>query len=336
MSYLSGVSWLPEMPPSEPTLTVLPAEQPLPPLVRVEKLGYRYAGSDKASLSDICLSIPEGSCFGLLGPNGAGKTTLISLLTGLLPKQSGDIRVGEWHYPQNAEAIKGMSALVPQEYAFYPSLTARENFRFFAGLYRIPRNQFASRMEECVTICGLGNVLDQRAENYSGGIKRRLNLALGLLSKPRLLYLDEPTVGIDAQSRHFILEAIQALQQSGMTIVYTSHYMEEVEQICDDVAIIDEGRVVLQEPTSVLLQGGQQIFVTPTSEPSTGLLDTLCTELSCQWENGRLVLTPGAGWTVAAMLSAIEQQGVEIERLQMGEHRLEEVYLGVTRTELRS
>ena len=307
-----------------------------PPLVRVENISYRYSGAQNDALSDICLSIREGSCFGLLGPNGAGKTTLISLLTGLLPKQSGDIQVGQWHYPAHAESIKGMSALVPQEYAFYPSLTARENFRFFAGLYRIPHKQLAARMEECIAICGLGNVLDQRAEHYSGGIKRRLNLALGLLSNPRLLYLDEPTVGIDAQSRHFILEAIEGLQQGGMTIVYTSHYMEEVEQICDDVAIIDGGRLVLQEPTSVLLQGGQQVFVTPASEPSAVLLETLHSELSCQWENGRLALTPAAGSTVAALLSAIEQQGVEIERVQMGGHRLEEIYLGVTRTELRS
>ena len=172
------------MPHSAPTVTAPGNASPSPPLVQVDGVSYRYPDAPESSLSDISLRIRQGSCFGLLGPNGAGKTTLISLLTGLLARQSGDIRVGDLHFPADAQAIKGISALVPQEYAFYPSLTARENFRFFAGLYRIPRREFDDRMQECIAICGLEKVLDQPSASYSGGIKRRLNLAIGLLEVP--------------------------------------------------------------------------------------------------------------------------------------------------------
>ena len=303
--------------------------------VAAERVAYRYEGAEAPSLYDIAIRVAEGSCFGLLGPNGAGKTTLISLLTGLLPVQEGSIRIGDYAYPRDATAIKRMSALVPQEYAFYPTLTARENLDFFAGLYEIPVSERSARMDECVTVCSLEKVFDKRSESYSGGIKRRLNLAIGLLTSPRLLYLDEPTVGIDAQSRHFILAAIERLKASGMTIIYTSHYMEEVEQICDDVAIIDEGRVVLQEPTSTLLQGGSQVFVTPERVPDAALLDRLCADLAAEWDGARIVLTPKGEHTVAALLAGLERHDVAIERMQMGGHRLEEIYLGVTRTDLR-
>lgn len=305
------------------------------PLVAAEGVAYRYAGAEAPSLNDINIRVNEGSCFGLLGPNGAGKTTLISLLTGLLRVQDGSIRIGDCAFPKDADAIKRMSALVPQEYAFYPTLTARENLEFFAGLYEIPPPDRSARMEECIEVCSLQRVLDRRSESYSGGIKRRLNLAIGLLTSPRLLYLDEPTVGIDAQSRHFILAAIERLKERGMTIIYTSHYMEEVEQICDDVAIIDEGRVVLQEPTSTLLQGGRQVYVTPTTPPGPALLERLAAELAAEWDGARLVLTPGGERTVSWLLLGLERHAIDIERMQMGGHRLEEIYLGVTRTDLR-
>lgn len=305
------------------------------PLISVEGLNYRYEGAPVPALNDINLTITAGSCFGLLGPNGAGKTTLISILTGLLQPQQGRVLVGGHSFPRDANDIKRLSALVPQEYAFYPSLSGRENFRFFAGLYEIPANQLEQRIEECVSICGLAKVLDQRSENYSGGVKRRLNLALGLLSKPRVLYLDEPTVGIDAQSRHFILAAIERLKASGMTIIYTSHYMEEVEQICDEVAIIDDGRVLLQESMSTLLQGSRQVFVQPMVSPDAALLSSLTSELGAQWDGVRLMLTPTEKHSVAQLLAALEAHGVAIDRLRMGGHRLEEIYLATTNSALR-
>lgn len=305
------------------------------PLVKVEGLAHGYPGSEQHALDDINLTIESGSCFGLLGPNGAGKTTLISLLTGLLSVQQGSIKIAGSAYPRDAVAIKQMSALVPQDYAFYPTLTGLENLEFFSGLYEIPVAQRAARQTYCVEVCGLENVLNQRAGGYSGGIKRRLNLALGLLRDPRILYLDEPTVGIDAQSRFFILKAIERLNADGMTIVYTSHYMEEVEQLCDEAAIIDGGRVLLQEPMANLLQGSSQLLVKPVQEPSEEVLSALSNLVETVWDGSRLALTPSESMAAPEILQALEQQGVVVAQMEMGTTRLEQVYLSATRHELR-
>jgi ABC-2 type transport system ATP-binding protein len=304
-------------------------------LVRIEGLQYCYPGVSTPALSDINLTITAGSCFGLLGPNGAGKTTLISLLTGLLFPQQGSIQVAEFSYPNEGRKIKQLSALVPQDYAFYPALTGRENLQFFAGLYEIPSSQIGARLDYCIEVCGLDKVLDQRSSSYSGGIKRRLNLALGLLREPQILYLDEPTVGIDAQSRFFILQAIERLNEGGITIVYTSHYMEEVEQICDEVAIIDYGCVLLQEPVSKLLQGSNQLLVTPKQAPSALILEALGKVVTAEWDGRRLAITPTQQLSVPQLLLELERFGIEIDKFQMGGTRLEQVYLNATRRELR-
>jgi len=177
-------------------------------------------------------------------------------------------------------------------------------------------------------------MLDKRSGTYSGGIKRRLNLALGLLSNPHILYLDEPTVGIDAQSRNFILQAIQQLNAEGMTIVYTSHYMEEVERICDVAAIIDNGQVLLQEPMNKLLQGGQQLVVTPTKVPGQSELNTLAQYVDATWSGSLITMSPRPGQTAAQLLTALERTGIKIDKLSMGSHRLEEVYMSATHHKL--
>lgn len=304
-------------------------------MVQVEGVHHQYPGAFSAALNDINLSIPAGSCFGLLGPNGAGKTTLISLMTGVLASQQGHIEIGGFSFPGDAGKIKAISGLVPQEYAFYPALTGRENLNFFAGLYQIPKAELPARLQYCVDVCGLEAVLDQRAANYSGGIKRRLNMAVGLLNKPQILYLDEPTVGIDAQSRHFILAAIEQLKISGMTVVYTSHYMEEVEQVCDEVAIIDHGQVVLQEPMNRLLQSGRQMVITPVEPPAPALLELLTKSVEAAWDGERLSLQPSARQPLSLLLAELEHLGIEVSQLHMGSHRLEETYLSVTDSELR-
>ncbi len=312
-----------------------PDDSSPPALVSIENLHHCYKGASAPALSDINLRIHEGSCYGLLGPNGSGKTTLISLLTGLLTPQRGRIHVAQYSLPEQVDDIKKLSALVPQEYAFYPSLTGRENLQFFAGLYQIPAAQKTSRLDYCISACGLEQVLDKRSSTYSGGIKRRLNLALGLLSNPHILYLDEPTVGIDAQSRNFILQTIEQLNAEGMTIVYTSHYMEEVEQICDVAAIIDNGRVLLQEPMNKLLQGGRQLVVTPAKAPTQSELNVLAQCVDATWFGSHLTMNPKPGQTAAQLLTELERAGIEIDKLSMGSHRLEEVYLGATHHELR-
>ncbi|HEU4604474.1 MAG TPA: ABC transporter ATP-binding protein, partial [Steroidobacteraceae bacterium] len=175
--------------------------------VAVRELTHRYAGADRPALDGIELAVRRGSTFGLLGPNGAGKSTLLSILTGITPLQTGSVTIGGRSLTSQSQEIKARSALVPQEYAFYLRLTGRENLRFFAGAYGLSAEEIAQRIPECIDICQLGEVIDTQAKHYSGGVKRRLNLAIGLIAAPEILYLDEPTVGIDAISRECILQA---------------------------------------------------------------------------------------------------------------------------------
>lgn len=221
--------------------------------IAVHNASFTYPGENKPALDNVSLSVSSGSCFGLLGPNGAGKSTLLALLTGILTPQHGEILINETPFA-NTRALHKTISLVPQDYAFYPSLTAGENLDCFAGLYGLNGAQKRERIDFAVQVCGLAELMDRRAAACSGGVRRRLNLALGLLNQPEILFLDEPTVGIDAQSRHFILESIKRLQQEGMTIVYTSHYMEEIQTICDALAIIDHGKLLLQDTLVNVLQ----------------------------------------------------------------------------------
>lgn len=220
--------------------------------ITVNNISFTYACETRPALDDISLSINSGSCFGLLGPNGAGKSTLLALLTGILTPQRGEILI-HGNPLTNTKKLHEKISLVPQDYAFYPTLTARENLDCFAGLYNLCGAQKKQRIDFAVQVCGLDELLDRRASACSGGVRRRLNLALGLLNQPEILFLDEPTVGIDAQSRYFILESIQRLQREGMTIIYTSHYMEEIQSICDTLAIIDHGKLLLQDTLTNVL-----------------------------------------------------------------------------------
>jgi ABC-type multidrug transport system ATPase subunit len=213
-------------------------------VIDVRGLTFRYPGATVPALDALTLSIREGSLFGLLGPNGSGKTTLISILAGTLPLRAGSVRIGGHDLTTDRAAVQSLCALVPQEYAFYPTLTVAENLLFFADVQPIAHDERHARISEALAIAGLENAGAERAERLSGGMKRRLNLAIGLLNHPRVLLLDEPTVGIDPQSRHFILESIKGINARGTTVVYTSHYMEEVESLCDDIGILDGGRLI--------------------------------------------------------------------------------------------
>ncbi|MBC8088777.1 MAG: ABC transporter ATP-binding protein [Phycisphaerae bacterium] len=222
-------------------------------MIEARDIVHRYRGQSVPALAGVTLDVREGSLFGLLGPNGSGKTTLISILTGVLRGDSGAVRISGLDMPAKAREVQHILSLVPQENAFYPTLTVAENLKFFASVQDIQTNVQASRIDEALHITGLESATGIRANRLSGGMKRRLSIALGLLNHPRLLFLDEPTVGIDPQSRQFLLEAIKRINASGTTVVYCSHYMEEVEYLCDDVAILDFGRVLKQGSLAALL-----------------------------------------------------------------------------------
>lgn len=210
----------------------------------IQDLSYQYQPGQPV-LKALDLQMKQKGILGLLGINGAGKSTLIGLLTGQLKKQSGDLTVLGLDYATHRTEILRQIALVPQGYAFYPTLTVLENLQFFADL-RADLGERTQRVEDAIAFCQLEAHRQQTADRLSGGLKRRLNLAIGLVNRPKLLFLDEPTVGIDPISRDFILKAIRQLRDQGVVIVYTSHHMQEIELLCDQVALLHQGEVRFQ------------------------------------------------------------------------------------------
>jgi len=211
-------------------------------MIHISNLSKKY--SDNYAYEDLTFSLPAGGIVGIVGPNGAGKTTLISTLVGLNVCEMGEITVDDRSIKEELAYIQSTSSLIPQNLAFYPTLTTKENLEFFGGMLGLKGEGLKSRIEFVINITKLDEVYNQEARTYSGGLKRRLNIAIGLLSDPKIIYFDEPTVGIDPQSRNFILESIKAMRDDKRLIVYTSHYMQEVEFLCDKIAIIDRGEII--------------------------------------------------------------------------------------------
>lgn len=222
------------------------------PSLRVDGVSFSYPGSEAAALADVSFTVGRGSRFGILGPNGAGKTTLIHLMNGLFRPTSGKISIhGAWA-PNNKQARR-ICGFVPQLFSFYPELTGAENLHFFAAVSGLNRSEIKSAAGKLLAKLGLEEKADKPAKSYSGGMKRRLNLGIGLIHQPEILFLDEPTEGIDVQSRKFIHELLLALNRLGTTIVYTSHYLDEAEALCRELIIMDEGKIVAKGATEDLL-----------------------------------------------------------------------------------
>lgn len=215
-------------------------------IIEIKHLTKIYKGSSKPAIDDINLDIANGEIFGLLGPNGAGKTTTISILCGLFAPTSGNVFIDEMDYQHSPETIKNIIGVVPQDIALYPTLTARENLTFFGHMYGLKGKKLKSRINECLELFGLEKNAGKKIKNFSGGMKRRINLIAGILHKPKILFLDEPTVGVDVQSRNVILEHLRNINKEGATLIYTSHYMEEAENFCTKVAIIDQGEILIE------------------------------------------------------------------------------------------
>lgn len=222
-------------------------------ILTARQLVKRYHGQASPALDCLDLTIRSGEIFGLLGPNGAGKTTAISIMSTLLKPTSGTVDICGVDILKHPAAIRRFLGLVPQDIALYPELTAAENLLFFGRLYGLTGRALKDRIEECLVFVGLEQKAGQKLFAFSGGMKRRVNLAVGILNRPRLLFLDEPTVGIDAQSRNMILERLRELHASGTTMIYTTHYMEEAERLCDRVTIVDEGKAIVCGPPASLI-----------------------------------------------------------------------------------
>jgi ABC-2 type transport system ATP-binding protein len=221
-----------------------------------EGLIHRYPGSERPAVDGLDLHLVNGEIFGLLGPNGAGKTTAISILSSILTPDAGSVTVNGHDLKRHKRNVRRLIGLVPQEIALYPTLTTRENLRFFGKLQGLGGARLLRRIDETLATVGLQRRADQRIGTFSGGMKRRANLAVGILHEPQILFLDEPTVGIDAQSRQLILERIESLRDRGTTVLYTTHYMEEAQRLCTRVAIMDRGRILAQGPVDRLVAQG--------------------------------------------------------------------------------
>ena len=302
-------------------------------MLQIDGVSYRYRAASSPALQDVSLNIPANGVYGLLGPNGAGKTTLISLLAGLLTAAVGRISLNGQPLAAIRAANPRAIALVPQDYAFYPMLSVSENLRFFGGVLGLQGAELKTQIEAATAFARLEQVVDKRAEQLSGGLRRRLNLAIGLLGRPQLLLLDEPTVGVDPQSRHFLLDAIAALPAAGTTVIYTSHYMEEVEAICQKIAIIDQGQVLTEGTLDDLLHSQESSLELHLAQPLPASIATLyeaMMEGECKY---RLKLPSTAA--LPRLLDELAAAGCSVRDLSLGQHNLEQVFMQLTKRSLR-
>ena len=294
---------------------------------------------DLIAVNGVSFSIAEGETFGLLGPNGAGKTTSISMVAGLLKRDGGTVEVGGELISTRSTRGRSSIGLVPQELAIYPELTANENLRFFGRLYGLGSETLDRRVVEVLEVIGLKERADDPTKEFSGGMKRRLNIGIGLLHRPRLLILDEPTVGVDPQSRNAILESVEQLSSEGMAVLYTTHYMEEAERLCDRVAIIDEGKIRAEGTRRELVSlVGQKDRVSITGEMSMagdsvrGVVGVSEVSLS---ERRLDVLVADAGAVLPELLARVTEAGASIIGVEVVEPNLEAVFLHLTGKALR-
>jgi ABC-2 type transport system ATP-binding protein len=302
-------------------------------VLRLTDVSFRYRAAAPLAVDQVSLQLKPGEIFGLLGPNGAGKSTLMALISGLRRPQQGTIQ----RAPE--VAARGGFALVPQEYAFYPMLTCRENIEFFGGVLGLKGMVRHSRVDAVIAATELEQVAGKRASECSGGLKRRLNLAIGLVGDPSLLLLDEPTVGVDPQSRAFLLQVVQALRTQGKTIVYASHYMEEVQQVGDRVGIIDHGRLLCCGTLDELLTQTQARLAVRTQR---SLTPELHARLSADFgletaadDPGWLSFVVPVGRAVEDVLRDLRAQGLQVTSFQYGCRHLEDVFLKLTHRHLR-
>lgn len=303
--------------------------------------GLVRAFGDLVAVDGVSFEVAESETYGLLGPNGAGKTTTISMVAGLLPPDAGSVTVAGHPMSTKTVGAKALVGLVPQELALYPDLTGEENLSFFGRLYGMNGSSLDERVGDVLELVGLDGRRRDRASEYSGGMKRRLNIAIGLLHRPSLLILDEPTVGVDPQSRNSILEAVEALSREGMAVLYTTHYMEEAERLCDRVGIIDEGRLVAEGTRRELVaQIGELDRVELRGRDDIENAARQIEHMDGVAEVGRgdeaiSVLATDASTMLPALMAAAAGAGMTVTGVDVQEPDLEAVFLHLTGKALR-
>ena len=308
-------------------------------LLEVKNLEKVY-GSNKA-VDGVSFHVKEGEIFGLLGPNGAGKSTTLSLVCGLLKAGAGEITVDGREMSKSGFAAKQLIGIVPQEPALYPQLSATANLRFWGTINGVPSNQLEAAVNDVLETVGLKDRANGRVSTFSGGMKRRLNIAAGLIHKPRLVIMDEPTVGIDPQSRNHILETVKSLKEKKITVIYTSHYVEEVEFLCDRVVIMDKGKVIAEGTIGELLQQGSQYeeLTIKLSSCTPELQSTIQTlpgvEKSFCLEEKLKLFTASAEQVLPLAFETIVGEGGAVSEIKIHKPNLESLFLKLTGKALR-
>jgi len=308
-------------------------------MIEIAGLVKKYG--DRVAVNEVSFHVHEGEIFGLLGPNGAGKTTTISILATLLPPDEGQVIISEYDLQRETGRIKPLIGFIPQELALYPALSAWDNLAFFGRIYGLRGMALKERITAVLNLVGLWERAGDAVRTFSGGMKRRLNIAAGLIHQPRILFLDEPTVGVDPQSRNFIFEHIERLKAEGMTILYTTHYMEEAERLCDRVAIMDEGRILaLDTPIGLIsLLGGGVIHLGTATEAIEDLLPAIralphVRDASSQGSRLKIE-TSAARPALLELIELCNARDVPILSLEVLEPNLESVFLHLTGKRLR-
>jgi len=308
-------------------------------IVQVENLIKRY--DNMLAIDNLSLDIREGDIFGLLGPNGAGKSTLINPMLGLTKVDSGSIKIFGKDIKEHEMYVKKNIGIVPQEIALYEDLTAYENLMFFGRLYGLRGKGLKEAVESAFEFTAIEGRKNEIVKQYSGGMQRRLNIACAIVHKPKLVIMDEPTVGIDPQSRNQILNSIKRLRDNGATIIYTSHYMEEVESICNDVAIIDKGRVIAKgskEELKDFVYTEEKIIIRVSAVSFTLVNNIKAIKgiKECEVEENLLNITSEKNEVgISSILTIIEQSGVEILSVNIEKPTLESVFITLTGRKIR-
>ena len=308
-------------------------------MVHIENLVKRYG--DLTALNHLDLDIREGEIFGLLGPNGSGKTTAISCLLSLLKYDRGQVEIFGEEMKPDSYKIKEQIGIVLQNVAVFEELTVQENIDYFCGLYIRDKKRRKELVEEAIEFTGLEDFRKMHPRKLSGGLLRRLNIACGIAHKPRLIIMDEPTVAVDPQSRNKILEGIQTLNRQGSTIIYTSHYMEEVKQICTRIAIIDHGRVLASGTTEELkkmIKTGETITIEAVALTKNNLADirSLSHVFDLSYQDQTMILRcSGAKHNLIRVLNYLQEQDIPFGRVFSELPTLNDVFLEITGKELR-
>ncbi|HEX7536394.1 MAG TPA: ABC transporter ATP-binding protein [Dermatophilaceae bacterium] len=295
----------------------------------------------RLAVDDVSFQVAPGETYGLLGPNGAGKTTTIRLVCGLLSADGGEVSVAGMPVSTVARKAKAHIGYVPQDVSLYPDLTARENLTFFGKLYRLRGKVLRERVDEVLDLIDLRDRADDRVESFSGGMRRRLNIGASLLHRPSLLVLDEPTVGVDPQSRHAILESIGTLGSAGLAVLYTTHYMEEAERLCDRIGIIDHGHLIAEGTSRELVsQVGGKDRITLSATGSLAAFAEACRTLegidrADVTDSSVQLLARDGRLRLPQVLEAATRIGTAVRSVEVDEPDLEAVFLHLTGTALR-